>query len=134
LEKKRRINMKCRFVYVLATAVMAVFFVVCVASAQDGHTGGLGEERIQFNYASDVNLAKAPGITPEIAEAICDYRDEEGFFTKPEDLLSVPGINQKVYEEINPQLGTEGDLYTVPRPGEELEEEDEDIPLAPSKC
>ena len=94
----------------------------------------MGEVRSQFNYASSVNLAKAPGITEEIAEAICDYRDEEGLFTKPEDLLNVPGITQEVYGKINPRVGTEGDLYTVPKPGEELEEEDEDIPLAPSKC
>jgi competence ComEA-like helix-hairpin-helix protein len=118
----------------VAVILIAGMYVVASASAQDGHTGGLGEVRIQFNFASETNLAKAPGITPEIAEAICDYRDEEGFFTEPEDLLNVPGVTPEVYEEINPQVGTEGDLYTVPRPGEELEEEDEDIPLAPSKC
>lgn len=127
--------MKFRFVYLLIAIAVTGFFMAAPALAQEkGHTGGLGEVRIQFNYASAVNLSKAPGITSEIAEAICDYRDEEGFFTAPEDLLNVPGISQEVYKEINPQLGTEGDLYTVPRPGEELEEEDEDIPLAPSKC
>lgn len=123
-------------VFCFATAMLtaAVFFSVSASAQEKGHTGGLGEVRIQFNYASPVNLAKAPGITDELAEAICEYRDEEGFFTKPEDLLKVPGITQEVYGKINPQLGTEGDLYTVPRPGETLEEEDEDIPLAPSKC
>ena len=127
--------MKFRFPCLWVTLFIAAFFMAGSALAQqEGHTGGLGEVRIQFNYASSVNLAKAPGITDEIAEAICDYRDEEGFFTKPEDLLKVPGITKEVYGEINPQVGTEGDLYTVPRPGEELEEEEEDIPLAPSKC
>ena len=127
--------MKFRVFYLVAAMLFAGMFLAGLTlAAQEGHTGGLGEERIEFNYASAVNLAKAPGITPEIAEAICDYRDEDGFFTQPEDLLNVPGITEEVYDEINPQVGTEGDLYTVPRPGEELEEEDEDIPLAPSKC
>jgi competence ComEA-like helix-hairpin-helix protein len=118
-----------------ATLFIAGLLLAGSASAQQkGHTGGLGEVRIEFNYASPANLAKAPGITDEIAEAICDYREEEGPFTKPEDLLKVPGITPEVYKEINPQVGTEGDLYTVPKPGEKLEEEDEDIPLAPSKC
>lgn len=127
--------MKCRSSYIVVAMLMVgIFWAGSALAQQKGHTGGLGEERIQFNYASAVNLSKAPGITPEIAEAICDYRDEDGFFTKPEDLLNVPGITEKVYKEINPQVGTEGDLYTVPRPGEEIEEEDEDIPLAPSKC
>jgi competence ComEA-like helix-hairpin-helix protein len=127
--------MKFRLPYFWVTLFIAGFFLAgSVPAQQEGHTGGLGEVRIQFNYASAVNLAKAPGITEEIAEAICDYRDEEGLFKKPEDLLKVPGITLEVYDKINPQVGTEGDLYTVPRPGETLEEEDEDIPLAPSKC
>lgn len=122
------------------TRLLAITFLICICSSGmamaqgKGHTGGLGEQRIPFNWASATNLAKAPGITPEIAEAICEYRDENGPFQKPEDLLNVPGITKEIYEKINPQVGTEGDIYTVPRPGEELEEEDEDIPLAPSKC
>ena len=112
--------------------------ILCLAGPAlgqgEGHTGGLGEVKILFNYSSVTNLAKAPGITPEIAEAICKYRDENGPFMKPEDLLNVPGITKEVYKKINPQVGAEGDLYTVPRPGEELEEEDEEIPLTPSKC
>ena len=127
--------MKFRFVYFWMALFVAGFFMAgSVLAQQEGHTGGLGEARIQFNYASSTNLAKAPGITDKIAEAICDYRDEEGPFTKPEDLLKVPGITPEVYKKIDPQVGTEGDLYTVPKPGETLEEEDEDIPLAPSKC
>ena len=127
--------MKFRLPCLCVTLFIAGFLLaVSVSAQQEGHTGGLGEVRIEFNYASAANLAKAPGITDEIAEAICDYRDEEGPFTKPEDLLKVPGVTKEVYGKINPQVGTEGDLYTVPKPGEELEEEDEDIPLAPSKC
>jgi competence ComEA-like helix-hairpin-helix protein len=127
-------TMKCRFSYLVLALIITGMFLTGSALAQEGHTGGLGEARIQFNYASETNLAKAQGITDEIAEAICDYRDEEGYFMEAEDLLNVPGITREVYDEINPRVGTEGDLYTVPRPGEELEEEDEDIPLAPSKC
>jgi competence ComEA-like helix-hairpin-helix protein len=104
-----------------------------VIAQKKGHTGGLGEARIHFNVASAENLAKAPGITKGIAEAIVKYREEKGPFKAPEDLLKVPGITPAVYRQINPQKGTEGDLYTVPRPGQKLEE-DEDAPLSPSKC
>ena len=126
--------MKHRVSFILLTAVVVCLWAVAPSFAQKkGHTGGLGETRIQFNVSSANNLAKAPGITKEIAEAICKYRDEKGPFKKPEDLMNVPGITQDVYKQINPQKGTEGDLYTVPRPGEQLEDED-DAPLAPSKC
>ena len=126
--------MKYRVLCIMAAMLMTGILSSEWALAQEGHTGGLGEVKIQFNHASEVNLAKAPGITPEIAEAICEYREEHGPYEKPEDLLNVPGIKQEVYKMINPQVGTEGDIYTVPRPGEELDEEDEDIPLSPSKC
>jgi competence ComEA-like helix-hairpin-helix protein len=104
-----------------------------VIAQKKGHTGGLGETRIAFNFASAENLAKAPGITKAIAEAIVKYRKEKGPFKAPEDLLKVPGITPAVYKQINPQKGIEGDLYTVPRPGEKPED-DEDAPLSPSKC
>jgi competence ComEA-like helix-hairpin-helix protein len=103
-----------------------------MAQGRKGHTGGLGETKIHFNTSSAKNLSKANGITPEIADAIVKARKKKPF-KKPDDLLTVPGITKEVLKKINPQLGVEGDLYTVPRPGEKLEEED-DEPLSPSKC
>jgi competence protein ComEA len=114
--------------------IVGIFFTGWALAQGKGHTGGLGEQRIEFNFSSEENLVKAPGITPEIAKAIIKYRNENGPFKKAEDLLKVPGITPEIYKEINPRVGTEGDLYTVPRSGEELQEEDEDIPLSPSKC
>jgi competence ComEA-like helix-hairpin-helix protein len=133
--EKRRMNMKTKVTVIVLAALLTCLWAVSPALAQKkkGHTGGLGEARIQFNVSSANNLAKAPGITKQIAEAICKYREEKGPFKKPDDLLKVPGITPEVLKQINPQVGTEGDLYTVPRPGEELEEE-EDAPLSPSKC
>lgn len=126
--------MKNKTMMILFSAFIVFLWTVSTSSAQKkGHTGGLGETRIQFNVSSANNLSKAPGITKEIAEAICKYRDEKGPFKAPEDLMKVPGITPEVYKTINPQKGTEGDIYTVPKPGEELEE-DEDAPLSPSKC
>jgi competence ComEA-like helix-hairpin-helix protein len=125
--------MKPRAMEILSLFLLAgLFFVGLAVAQQRGHTGGLGEDRIYFNVSSVVNLAKAPGITMKIAKAIVEYREEVDAFKKPEDLLKVPGITEEVYKQINPQKGTEGELYTVPREGEELEEDD--IPLSPSKC
>ena len=127
--------MKKKFIAYLTVMLLAAIGLSSELLAQGkGHTGGLGEVHIQLNYSSADNLAKGIGMTEELAEAIVEYREEEGYFMELEDLLNVPGINKKVYKEINPQVGSEGDLFIVPRPGEELEEEDEDIPLTPSKC
>jgi competence ComEA-like helix-hairpin-helix protein len=119
------------------TRILALFFLAgCLAipvlAQQRGHTGGLGEARIYFNYSSAENLAKAPGMDLELGDAIIEYREDIAPFKEPEDLLKVPGITEEIYKQINPQKGTEGEIYTIPREGEELE--DDDIPLSPSKC
>jgi len=48
----------------------------------------------------------------------------------------VPGLSKDIYEIMDPQIGSEGDLYCIPEEGlEDDEDEDEDdIPLSPSKC
>lgn len=120
--------------FVFIAMLLAGIWLASPAMAQHkGHTGGLGEARIHFNTSSAANLAKAPGVTPAIAEAIVKYRETNGPFKKPEDLLKVPGITPELLKQINPQLGMEGELYCLPKAGETLEEE-EDVPLAPSKC
>jgi competence ComEA-like helix-hairpin-helix protein len=117
----------------LSPVLVLMLWCVCpILAQQRGHTGGLGEARIYFNVSSAENLAKAPGMTLELADAIVEYREDVKAFKVPEDLLNVPGITKEIYKQINPQKGTEGELYTVPREGEELEEDD--IPLSPSKC
>ncbi len=126
--------MKTKAFALIAVFLLAAVWLAAPALAQmKGHTGGLGEARIHFNIASAANLAKAPGITPEIAAAIVKYREEKGPFKKADDLLNVPGITKDILKQINPQVGTEGDMFTVPRAGETLEDEG-DVPLAPSKC
>ena len=124
--------MKTKATGILFILLLAGLTVFPIMAQQRGHTGGLGEARIYFNYSSAENLAKAPGMDLELADAIVEYREDIEPFKTPEDLLKVPGITQEIYKQINPQTGTEGELYTVPREGEELE--DDDIPLSPSKC
>jgi len=104
------------------------------AFAQSGHEGGLGGKKYDINLASAGQLAKAPGITDELAEAIVEYREKSGFFKSAKDLLKVPGITEDIFKEINPQVGAEGDIYVVPAEGAEMDDEDEEPILAPSKC
>jgi competence ComEA-like helix-hairpin-helix protein len=124
--------MKTNIIRILFLFMLAGLMALSTVAQQRGHTGGLGEARIYFNVSSAENLAKAPGLNLELADAIVEFREDVAPFKKPEDLLKVPGITREIYEQINPQTGTEGELYTVPREGEELE--DDDIPLSPSKC
>ena len=102
------------------------------AAAQ--HEGGLGIKKIQLNLADEDQLLRIEGMTEELAEAIVDYRETSGYFKKPQDLLNVPGMTKEVFEQLNPQVGSEGDVFCVPRKGDDEDEDDEEPMLSPSKC
>ena len=100
-----------------------------------GHEGGLGEKKIPLNIASASQIEKIEGVDEDLAEAIVDFRDSKGVFKSPKDLLKVPGLTKDIYATMDPQVGSEGELYCVPEEGLEDDDEDEDdIPLSPSKC
>jgi len=103
-----------------------------IAAAQ--HEGGLGIKKIQLNLADEDQLLRIEGMTEELAEAIVDYRESKGFYKGPQDLLKVPGMTNEIYEELNPQIGSEGDVFCIPREGDEDDEDDEEPMLSPSKC
>ena len=124
-----RKNLKYIFISMIITLA-----IIAAGNASAQHEGGLGEKKIHLNIASEDQLIKIEGMTEDLAKSIVEYREKSGFFKNPEDLLNVPGITQDIYKKIDPKMGAEGDLYSVPRQGEEMEEDDEDIPLSPSKC
>ncbi|WP_084287732.1 ComEA family DNA-binding protein [Paucisalibacillus globulus] len=56
--------------------------------------------KIRINYATAEEIQQLPGIGPSKANAILEYREEHGFFQKPEDLLNVSGIGKKTLETL----------------------------------
>lgn len=54
--------------------------------------GSRGEGRLELNRATEAELRALPGIGPRLAAAIVRWREREGPFRRPEDLLRVPGI------------------------------------------
>ena len=55
---------------------------------------------ININTASSVQLAYLPGIGKSTADNIIDYRNKNGGFKSPEEIKNVPGISEKMYENI----------------------------------
>ncbi|HYZ93892.1 MAG TPA: helix-hairpin-helix domain-containing protein [Actinomycetota bacterium] len=61
---------------------------------------------VNLNTASLSDLETLPGIGPALAQRILDFREKNGGFRTVEDLLEVPGIGSKKFEELR-------DLVTV---------------------
>ena len=63
---------------------------------------------ININTASAEDLQLLPGIGPLLAERIIAYREENGPFEIPGELMNVPGIGEKKLEEIWDYITTGG--------------------------
>ena len=80
-----------RFV-ILGIVVLVSLIVVTGASA--------GEvAKIDINTASADELTRLTGVGPSHAAAIVAYREKNGPFKEPDDLMQVPRIGQKTFEK-----------------------------------
>ncbi|HSL46518.1 MAG TPA: ComEA family DNA-binding protein [Anaerolineales bacterium] len=61
-------------------------------------------ELININIASVSELDTLPGIGPSLAQRIIDYREQNGPFISPEDVINVPGIGPGNYERFKDQI------------------------------
>ena len=71
---------------------------------------------IDVNRASAEDLAKLPGIGPELARRIVAYRTKHGPFHRVEDLLIIRGIGPKKWKALRPYLRV-GDITKTKRAG-----------------
>lgn len=67
-------------------------------AGEDGGENAAG--RININTADEGLLRTLPGIGEAKAGAIVSYREENGAFENPEDIMRVPGIKESAYGKI----------------------------------
>ena len=79
----------------VTVAVIMVVFVglISVLSADSAEV-----QTININTASAEELSQLKGIGPSHAAKIVAYREKNGPFKMPEDLVQVSGIGQKTFE------------------------------------
>ena len=65
---------------------------------------GTEENFISLNSSSASTLEKLPGIGPATAAKIVEYRTKIGSFSSIEQITEVPGIGNKLLEQIRDQL------------------------------
>ena len=59
------------------------------------------DEPVNLNTATLDQLQILPGIGQTKAQAILDYRENNGPFTTPEELMNVPGIGQATFDKLS---------------------------------
>jgi comEA protein len=77
-------------------------------NATDGASPQDEPQRIDINRAEAWLLEALPGIGPSKAQAIIDYRQQNGGFGHIAEITEVPGIGQDIYDDIKDKI-TVGD-------------------------
>ncbi len=103
----------------LFALLMALAFICAAAPA-------MAEEAFDLNKATVEQLMAIPkaNISEDMAKAMIEA-SKKAPFKLPEDLLKVPGLDNKTLEAINP-VEESGSLWYDP--------ENAEMTLAPSKC
>ncbi len=82
------------------TIVALVMAFVPVLLAQE-------REKININKASVKQLTALTQIGPKKAERILEYREKNGPFEQPEDIMKVKGISSKTFEVNKDRIAVE---------------------------
>ncbi|HZH34079.1 MAG TPA: helix-hairpin-helix domain-containing protein [Pyrinomonadaceae bacterium] len=65
------------------------------------------ETAINLNTASVEEIEKLPGVGEDLARRIVEYRQINGRFRRPEELLLLRGVGEKKFQRVRPFIKTE---------------------------
>lgn len=69
-----------------------------------GNQNSSNESKINLNEASEEEFESLPGIGPAKAATFVQYREENGPFTKIEDIKNISGIGDKTFEKLKEHI------------------------------
>jgi competence protein ComEA len=72
------------------------------ASSPGGEMGNMemrAHQKVNINTADTTGLTTLTGVGTQLAKRITEYRKQNGPFQKPEDIMQVKGIGQKVFNQ-----------------------------------
>ncbi|MBD8003636.1 helix-hairpin-helix domain-containing protein [Bacillus norwichensis] len=75
-----------------------------VLPVMSDHSSSQTEGKININRADLSELQTLSGVGPAKAQAIIDYREEQGPFKRVEDIQNVSGIGEKTFEKLQESI------------------------------
>jgi competence protein ComEA len=93
-----------------ATIAALLLAAASAASAGDAETAAPAPAggKVNINQATAAQLALLPRIGEKVADRIVDYRQQHGNFARPEDLMEVKGIGEKLFVLLKPYVTVSG--------------------------
>lgn len=90
--------------------VFAAAALLLGAAGATVHAAGAppAARRININQASAAQLAYLPRVGVKVAARIVEYRTAHGPFSRPEDLMEVKGIGEKLFLSFKPYVAVSG--------------------------
>ena len=89
--RKEEIMQKTKKLFIFCIAVV-------IAISLSGPVMADNVEKIDLNKASVAELVQLKKVGPKYAQRIVDFREKNGPFKKPEDIMQVQGIGYKTFE------------------------------------
>jgi competence protein ComEA len=74
------------------------------AYAQEKQSGDANAAKVNINTAGKEQLMDLPRIGEKIAERIIEYREKNGKFKRPEDIMKVKGIGEKTFKKFEKRI------------------------------
>jgi competence protein ComEA len=97
---KGEIGMKFKQIITIFIAIIIAIMWVLPVWAGD-------TDKVNLNTASVEELMQLKRIGPKLAARIVEYRENNGPFKKPEDIMKVKGIGPKTWELNKDRIATE---------------------------
>ena len=76
--------------------------------AADNSSAPAAAGKVNINQASATQIALLPRIGEKVAGRVLDYRKSHGPFARPEDLMEVKGIGEKMLLTLKPYVAVSG--------------------------
>ena len=97
-EEKMRVFTK---MFLLLTVVLFSVNALVVAQSTDTTKAAAPAAKVvNINTAGQAELEALPGVGPSLAKKILEFRQKNGGFKTPADLMAVQGIGEKKFEQL----------------------------------